>query len=453
MTKVTNANPNSFLTLTAPVDSNAQAASSSNDNAFVSTQKGIDQFSSSIKNTINDIANVDSQINATNDETRKQELMNRKQALKQKRKELEDRQNTLKSRKSQIKSEMDTRRADADKAKNELSKLMANKSTLEKSVQNDNKELTKKGASLNNVNAQITATQAELDDAICNLNDQVNAATKKSEDELAQQRKAISAATTEALALVQNGEIKSEDMPSYIASKINGFNSVGNTSVGVIDANNTKIKALCSQLASFVDQQGAIQLSMKAYKTRIQASSPVFESLNSEIQAKNSELDSKNSLVDASSSELDGVNTEYSRNGGQITDLDLEESDIDTQIALIQTPSQDPTQKPAQVQAPGATQPAANSDTPAASNGIKYDQFFGSTNFKSNMPELNFDDAMEQINSKYEQTLKEDVKNTVMDELKSKMSDADKLILTLRNNLTDNAQKIIEERLDATKRK
>lgn len=433
--------PTNFLSLTlVPEQSvNAQAANTSNNDTFVSAKENVDQFSSSIKNTNNSIADINSLISNTQDEAKKQELMTRKQALVVKKAELEAKQSVLKEKMSQIKSEMEAHKAVSTQIKNELSKLNTNKSSLEKTIQNDSKELTRKNASLKAVGSNISETKAELDTTIEELNKTVSELTKNSEDELKQQRKAISAATTEALGLVQSGEITSEEMPSYIAGRINSFNSVGSTTVGatVVDSKNTKVKGLCSQLSGLVDQQGLIQLSVKASTNKLQSVSPLLESLTSQIEAKNTELASSEGLLNAKQTELGAVGTEYTRNDSQISDIGSQLLDIDTKIAAVEAPTVSE-EKP---------------QTIANTGKLQYSQFFVPSNSTNDKPGINFDEEMTKINSAYDKTLTEEVKNTEVETLKSKMSEADKLITTLRSHLSDNAQKIIEERLEATKRK
>lgn len=436
-----NISPTSFLSLTNVADQsvNTQSANTVNNETFTSAKENVDQFSSSIKNTNNSINDINSLIANTKDDNKKQELIARKQNLVAKKAEIEGKQASLKGKMSQLKSEMEAHRSASAQIKNELNKLNANKSSLEKTMQNDSKELTHKNAALKTVSSSIDETKAELDATIEELNKAVSDMTKKSEDELKQQRNAISAATTEALELVQNGEITSEDMPSYIASRINGFDSVGSTTMGAaaVTSTNTKIKALCSQLSNYVDQQGSIQLSVKASSNKLQSVSPLFEALNTQIKAKGSELSTSEGLMNAKQTEFGSTSTEYTRNDSQISDIGSQLADIDTQIAAIETPAVTE-EKP---------QNAVNA------GNVQYNQFFVSNNSANAKSDINFDDEMTKINSKYDQTLKEEVKNTEAESLKSKMSEADKLITTLRNQLTDNAQKIIEERLEATKRK
>ena len=438
-TKLTNAvsnniNPLITINTTSPVA--AESTNTAAVESFEMSKAAADEFSSSIANTSAAISNVDAQINAATDATTKQELKTRKEELLARKKELQNKKTALKNRMSQLKSEIAAYQADTEGVRTELSRLKANKASVEKTVQNENKEISAKNEKLTQVNGKIDATKAELEDTINSLNKSVQDLTKQASDELNAQRKTVSLATSEAMELVQNGELKSEDMPSYIAGKLANFTSVGNTSLGsmIVDSNNTKIKSLCSQLAGYINNQGSIQLGIKASSSKLQLVSPLLESLDSKIQGKSAELQASESFLTSRQSEMDSVANEYTNSDMEITDIDTEVASINTQII------EDATVIP---------QTEATAETQAAP---QYSQFFMTGKGVSGI-EINIEDEISKITAKTNQILTEEVKNSEIDTLKSKMTEADKLITTLRSHLSDTAQKIIEERLEATKRR
>lgn len=423
----------------------SQAAAVDN---FGMTQIAADEFSSSMANTDAALAEVDSAINQTTDENQKQELIAKKEALLAEKKELKTKQEALTQKMNKISSEISAYKSQVTNIQNEIAQLTASKESLEKGIQSENKELASRNNSLKAVNGKIDTTSAELEDAIAELHKSVETMRKKSEDELKSQRKAVSLATTQAMALVEAGEIKPEDIPSYVAGQISGFTSVGNTAgVAAADSTNTKIKALCSELSSYVDQRGTIQLAIKASQNKVGSVSPLIESLASKIQAKNVDLKYSEGLMGSKETEMMVTRNEYDANDTRMTAIDSEVTAVDAQIEAISIPAN--TQQPAGEAAIPETAPQANA------RPTQYPQFFVSTSSvaSSLISDKDLSEAMDKINAEYQQTLSQEVKNTEVDKLRAKMSEADKLITTLRTHLADNAQKIIEERLSATKRR
>ncbi len=437
--KLTNAISNNFGSLTNVNSTSSiseQIASSTAIDNFGMAKIASDEFSSSISNTSQAISDIDSEINATQDENKKQELKNQKEELVARKKDLEKKNAELKDRMAQLKSEIESHRSSTEATRSEISKLNANKASLEKTIQKENKEIAAKNDTLTGVNNKINSSKAELDDTIESLNKTVSDMTEKAEDDLKSQRKAISAATTEALELVKNGELKAEEMPSYIAGRISDYNSLGSTNAGtvIVDSQNTKIKGLCSQISSYVSQQGHVQLSIKASSSKLQLVSPLIESLNSKIQGKNAELKSSESVLSDKEAELNFSNAQYVNN-------ELEITNVDSQIATINTQITETEVQQGQQEAPAQK-----------GNQVKYPQFFLS-NQGSSIVDINIDEEIGKIDAKAKEIMTEEVKNSEVDGLRAKMSEADKLIITLRNHLADNAQKIINERLDATRRR
>ncbi len=415
-----------------PIVVDAQIAPSAVE-AFSTTTDAVDQFSTSIANTSSEIANVESQINETKDEKKKEDLRTRKEKLHNRKKELQSQKEALKAKMAQLKAEIAGHKAETEAARAEINGLTVEKADLEARIKNENKNIAAKNDMLTGVNAKIAETKTELDNTVAGLNKSVADLTKKSEDELKQQRKAISEATTEAMELVKSGEIKAEDMPAYISGKIADFTSVGNTHVasGIVDSQNSKVKMLCSQIAGYITNQGNIQVAIKASTNKLNLVSPALESLNSNIQSKNTTLKAGEAFLSSKQAELSYSNTEYETQDAEIAGIDDEIASIDSQIAASEIEVAQPEQA-------------------AKETSVQYPQFFMSRQGGAGL-NINIDEEFAKIDAKSAAT--KDVKNSDIDGLKVKMSEADKLITTLRNHLSDTAQKIINERLEATKRR
>lgn len=435
---------------TAPASTTAATATASQSTAlenFSMSQIIADEFSSSIAKTNASINDIDSLINETEDESIKQDLIAKKETLIAEKKELEAKQKTLKSKMNQLKSEADAYKQEVAKMQSELKNLAADKTTLESSINNENQQITSKNTSLDAVNANIENINSELQDAMEDLDDSVSEMKKQSEAELSKQRKAISAATTEALALVQSGELDSEDMPAYIAGKINGMESFGNVAGNsVLDAKNTKVKGLCSALVSLTNQKGVLELSIKASTAKLSSISPLIESLSSQMNAKSSQLKSKESALNAKNTELNTVTFEYNQNDARLLTIENDVASIDAQLKQYDTADQTRVTS-------SASQNIANTIGSFVASKTSSIFNFQAAQTTDSSQSINVHEELDKINEQFEKAMSQEVKNTKAQELKGKMEEADKLIVTLRNHLADNAQKLIDERLSATKRK
>ncbi len=229
------------------------------------------------------------------------------------------------------------------------------------------------------------------------------------------------------------------DIPSYVADKLKGADSMGEVAgFSIVDAKNSKVKAICSQLSELTNQKAKLEISIKASETKIELSTPLIVDINTNIKAKSDEISGYEDQYKSKNNEIAAKNTECSSAETKVQGIDAQLAYIDIRLAAEEASASKPNA-------------AANQ---AGQNATVKSSLFGqyTNNATESAAGSSIDDELAKINQEYEEMLNSDVVNSDIAELKSKMEESDKVVLTLRNKLTDNAQKIINERLEATKR-
>lgn len=436
--------------------SETQVTANAADTGLTMAQATSDQFESQVATVDSAIDEIDAAIQNTQNEAEKQELQTKKTNLIAKKQELEVKQNELKAKINTLRDEAAAYRVQVQSQKSEVAALNNSKSGLQNTIKSETDAIKNKKESLEEVDRNIASAKADLDSTIASLHDSVEEMNKKSEDALKKQRTTIEAATTEALALCEAGQLKNEDMPSFIAGKLSGSDSTGDVSgITLVDAKNSKIKALCAQLSGYAAQKGKIQLSIKASTLKIDMTSPLIQSLNNQIDAKSAVMKASEAFIDNKVGEIDALNLEYNNNDAQLKNIDAETTQIDIKLSAMEVsqPAVDNTKD---------NNPANNHHSMNLfsmnrnTSGSVIAQMFGSgvsKPFANALQTDSMEKELSKIDEKYEEILNGDVQNTEIEGLRSEMSESDKLVLTLRNKLSDNAQKLIQERLEATKRR
>ena len=444
----------------ATADAGTQAAGNA-DTGLEMAQATSDEFTAQASELDADIDKVDEALNEVDNEALKQELQSKKASLLAKKEELSARQGQLKNRIAALKSASEAYSSKVQSQKMEIADLNAQKENLQKQVDAETKELEAKQVSIKDIDNNIKDTKADLDSTLSDLHNSVEQMNQESDNQLKQQRDMISAATTEAMAMCESGQIKKEDMPSYIANKINGCTSTGNVAgIGLIDAKNTKVKALCGQVSSYLSQKGRIEVEIKAVNAKIDMSSPLLESLNANIKSKTSDMKNTQDLMNGTNSELVGLNLEYLNNNSQIDGIDSQVKDIDPQLetidAVIAEDAEGGHVNNGVNDGHGShrSHSGQSSNNGVGGNSSNNDYGIDDIDYSTDSVFNNsIKEKLNNIDKTYNEILKQDVVNPEITNLTSKMEDTDKMVLTLRNKLLDNAQKLIEERLEATKRR
>lgn len=407
-----------------------------------------DQFSSSINTVDSNLAAVNQLLNKeTLTDEEKQQLQTQKTSLIAQKEQLLQKQAELKVQMDALQGEIESYRALAASQQSEINGISGQKSSLENSVKNENELLKNKQESSENIDNSINAIKANLSNTTDDLQSSMSAIAQQSDEQLSQQRAAISNATAEAMAMYSAGQLKADEIPSFIAGKIGGGSTGDVTGLEMVDAKNSKIKALCTQLAGFLVEKCQINVEMQAATAKINMTSPLISSLDSQIKEKTSKLNSHKGVMSGKNSEYESLNTQYESYATQIFSIDTIAGAIDAKV------NASPAATAPQNTNTGGAPSILVSTTEAGAAADPSVSFVPTLNFDNIVPPASLKDATAEIDKKYNEMLNTKVQSKEVDDVKATMTGTDGMVLTLRNKLSENAHNLIQERLAATQRK
>lgn len=440
----------SYSNLSSGTTSSAATASSATSSDPLFAKKDAATEVDSLLSTNNSaIADIEAKIaNATDDEA-KQILLEEKQRLVAEKQQLQASQVTLQNEIKSLKVEFETSKTKLSLLKSELTQLENKKARYENALKADNATLASKQSDVKDTDSDITSMSAKLSEEIETMQSTSDQIEAESEAELQKQRQAILQANVIAEAKVRAGEIKSEDIPSFIASQVSGFTSTGSTTrMGELSSQNDKIKAYCTKLGSLIIKKVSLENYAEALSTKIASSGELIGSMNTAIGEKQSEIKAEQSVYKDKMNGITEKNAKYEATELQVNTIDIKIEAIDARYAQYNT-----TEDPSAAANTAQPQTAATAQTSSAQTTSAAATTQNNTDVESESEDFSsYDNMFDRINQEFSESVSKTADSAEVTTYKSKVDDAENLIVTLRHKLSDDAQKIIEERLAATKR-
>lgn len=390
------------------------------------------------------IADIEAKLANATDEEAKQILLAEKQRLVEERAKLQAKQVKLQGEIKVIKTEFEESKARLDQLKSDLTQLQDKKAKYESTLKEDNKLLQAKQEAVSDTECDISSTSSDLASEIEKMESSAKSIESESNNELQSQRQAVSQASLIAQEKVKAGQMQPEDVPGFIASQVSSFTSIGSTGrMDELSSQNSKIKTYCKRLGSLITKKINLENYTTALSAKVSSSGELVDSMKNEISSKQTSFNAEKVVYTGKLNSINAKKSEYQANDAQINIIDARMQAVDTRYAQY---GSTPAAQGAQASS-AATQGAATQAQAQASQNT--------SNTESNTEESDYssyDNIFEKINSDFETAVSKAVSNGEVASYQGNVEEAESLIVTLRHKLSDDAQKIIEERLAATKR-
>ena len=428
----------SYSGLNGPTSSAVQTPSVTSEDGLFSQKGAASEVDSLLVNNNSAIADIEGKLANATDEEAKQRLVEEKQKLQAK-------QVTIQNEMNALKSQFEASQSRLAQLKGDLTQLQAKKDKYESALKEDSEVLKSKQQAVTDTETEISKTNSDLSSEIEKMEASAKQIEAESDQELQQQRQAISQASEVAAARVRAGQIKQEDIPAFIASQVGGITTTGSTSrVGELAAQNDKIQAYCKRLGSLITKKINIENYTNALSVKIASSGDLIESMNAEISTKQTSFNSEKAVYTEKLNAVTAKNTEYEANEVKINVIDTRMEAIDVRYAQYNAASAEQAPQTASASGQNASNNAQASQSTQNTSSTEVD---ATANDYSG-----YDNMFDQINSDFTSALSKIANKSEVESYKNKIDDAESLIITLRHKLSDDAQKIIEERLAATRR-